>query len=33
LMMLLVVSASVGGLVRQSEEIFQGEMNFSNSIG
>jgi len=32
LMMSLVISAAVGGLVRQSEEVFQGEMNFSNSI-
>ena len=29
----LVISAAVGGLVCQSEEVFQGEMNFSNSIG
>ena len=33
LMMSLVMSAAVGGLMRQSEEVFQGEMNFSNSIG
>jgi hypothetical protein len=32
LMMSLVMSAVVGGLVRQSEEVFQDEMNFSNSI-
>jgi hypothetical protein len=32
LMMSLVMSATMGGLVRQSEEVFQGEMNFSNSI-
>jgi hypothetical protein len=33
LMMSLVISAAMGGLVCQSEEVFQGEMNFSNSIG
>jgi hypothetical protein len=32
LMKSLVMSATVGGLMRQSEEVFQGEMNFSNSI-
>jgi hypothetical protein len=33
LIMSLVISATMGGLVCQSEEVFQGEMNFSNSIG
>jgi hypothetical protein len=33
LMMSLVMSSMVGGLMRQSEKVFQGEINFSNSIG
>jgi hypothetical protein len=32
LMVSLVISAAVGGLVHQSEKVFQGEINFSNSI-
>jgi hypothetical protein len=32
LMMSLVIPATMGGLVCQSEKVFQGEINFSNSI-
>jgi hypothetical protein len=33
LMVSLVMSSAVGGLLCQSEKVFQGEINFSNSIG